>query len=355
MLSLDVLAIALGIEGALIAGALGGLVGLRLWLIVRTRQVEAGVRALEPLLHRWLLDDVDPTEIAVFLRRQRPHVAFRSVSRLATAYLTFERQQTLAPLLRGEAWVQRVLRGGRSVFWWRRFDAARLLSIVGSHDDADLIASLLFDGAPAVRLVAIDAAARLGGRLVDLELDSLPARQDAVQQYQFAALSRHAAVVVEALLPRLAPSEPVAKLNAWIDAAGALANPTALTRVRTLGVHPDATVRLHVARALRRHAEPDTVPVLLTLLADDDWRVRAQAARALGALRVATAVEPLATAVRDRAWWVRYRSALALAQIGGDGRTALLAVSQGPDPMARDMSALVAGLSSAAVVEMSEV
>jgi hypothetical protein len=61
-------------------------------------------------------------------------------------------------------------------------------------------------------------------------------------------------------------------------------------------------------------------------------------------------------AVRDRAWWVRYRAALALAQIGGEARgRLLLVVSRGGDPLARDMSTLVAGLSSAAVVEMSEV
>jgi hypothetical protein len=52
---------------------------------------------------------------------------------------------------------------------------------------------------------------------------------------------------------------------------------------------------------------------------------------------------------------VRYRAALALAQIGGEARGRLLLVSRGSDPLARDMSTLVAGLSSAAVVEMSEV
>lgn len=48
-------------------------------------------------------------------------------------------------------------------------------------------------------------------------------------------------------------------------------------------------------------------------------------------------------------------AALALAQIGGEGRDALLAVARGDDALARDMSILVAGLSSAAVIEMSEV
>lgn len=355
MLSLDVLAVALTVEGTLIAAALGGLVVLRLYLVLRARQVEAGVARLEPLLHRWLVEDAALDDVVAFLRAQPTHVAFRSVARLATAYVTFERQQVLAPLLRREPWVQGILRRGRSILWWQRFDAARLLSIVGGPDDVTLVAALLSDRSPAVRLVAIDAAARLGGRLVDLELDSLPGRQDAVQQYQFAALNRHPAIVAAALVPRLRPEVPAFMLNAWIDAAGASANPVALWRVRDLALHPAPEVRLHVARALRRHAEPETVPVLLALLADGDWRVRAQAARALGALRVTSASAPLAEAVGDRAWWVRYRAALALAQIGGEARGRLLLVSRGNDPMARDMSTLVAGLSSAAVVEMSEV
>lgn len=355
MLSLDGLAVALTIEGTLIGAALGALVVLRVHLLWRARLVQRGVRRLEPLLHAWLVEDADVSAIINFLRAQPPHVAFRSVARLTTAYVTFQRQQILAPLLRDEAWVRDILRYGRSIFWWRRFDAARLLSIVGGPDDIALVATLLADPSPAVRLVAIDAAARLGGRLVDLELDSLPGRQDAVQQYQFAALNRHPAIVAAALVPRLRPEVPATMLNAWIDAAGASANPDALRQVRSLALHPAPEVRLHVARALRRLAEPETVPVLLSLLADADWRVRAQAARALGALRIISATRPLAEAVRDRAWWVRYRAALALAQIGGEARQQLLAVSRGNDPLARDMSTLVAGLSSAAVVEMSEV
>lgn len=355
MLSLDVLAVALAAEGTLLAGALGLLVGLRVWLVTRARQVDDGVRRLQPLLDAWLVDNADVQQFVHALRGERPHVAFRSVARLATAYLTFERQQMLAPLLRGEPWVRRILRHGRSRLWWRRFDAARLLSIVGAPEDAALVTALLSDRSPAVRLVAIDAAARLGGLLVDAELDSLPARMDAVQAYQFAALSRHPSLVAEALLPRLRPAAPTAELNAWIDAAGAMANPVVLTRVRGLATHPDPIVRLHVARALRRHPDPDTVETLLALLADDDWRVRAQAARALGALRAAAGARPLATAVCDRSWWVRYRAALALAQIGGVGRDRLLDVCHGDDALARDMARLVSGLSSAAVIEMSEV
>lgn len=355
MLTIDALAMTMALEGGLIALGLGALVGLRVWLVVRAHQVEDGVSRLEPLLHAWLVADADLDELVRALRAEQPHVAFHSVARLATAYLTFERQQILAPALRREEWVCRFLDRGRSTLWWRRFDAARLLSIVGAREDAALIETLLADPHPAVRLLAIDAAARLGGLLVETELDTLSTRQDAVQAYQFAALGRHPTLVAEALIPRLVPDAPAARLNAWIDAAGALANPAALLRVRDLATHPDPVVRVHVARALRRLADPDTVPVLFALLTDGDWRVRAQAARALGALRVVSAAEPLATAVCDRSWWVRYRAALALAQIGGEGRARLVAVSEGSDHLARDMATLVAGLSSAAVIEMSEV
>jgi HEAT repeat protein len=162
-------------------------------------------------------------------------------------------------------------------------------------------------------------------------------------------------LVGNALVERLTPEASTVELIAFIDAAGALAVPQALERVLALSEHADPNVRLHVARALRRHAVPETPPVLLRLLRDPDWRVRAQAARALGALRCNGAITELMRAARDFSWWVRYRSALALAQIGGPGRVALLELTRCDDPMARDMSALVFGLSSAAVIELSEV
>lgn len=356
MLSLGALVLALKVEAGIIALCLSALLLLRWRIALRKQQVEDAVRAVEPALSNWLVLDADVGDVVLTLRRLPPHAAFLSLARLVTRLVTFERQQMLAQALRREPWVVAMLRRGQSPLWWRRFDVARMLSIVGRDEDVDLLASLLGDRSPAVRLVAFDAAARLTQRaLVTRALDDLPSRQDAVQAYQFAALARHPQAVEEALIPRLRADAPVPALNAWIDASGALASPDALRCVRDLAGHPRAEVRVHVARALRRLAEPDTLPVLLTLLGDQDWRVRAQAARALGALRAGSATEALSQAVRDPAWWVRYRSALALAQIGGSARAVLLAVSTGDDRMARDMAQLVAGLSSAAVIEMSEV
>jgi HEAT repeat protein len=356
LFTLQALTRALAVEGLLVGFCFLAFIALRWRVDARRREVDAATWTLEPLIHAWLVLDADIGPVVASLRRLRPHAAFRGLARLATQHVTFEHQQRLAAALRGEAWVAAILRHAASPLWWRRFDAARLLSIVGGEGDVACIASLLDDRSPAVRLVAMDAAARLQGRpLVDRELDTLPRRQDAVQAYQWATLSRHPVLVGDALIARLTADAPTASLNAWIDAAGALANPTALVRVRELASHDLPEVRLHVARALRRLADPDTPAVLARLLHDTDWRVRAQGARALGALRCGASIVALSQAVRDRSWWVRYRSALALAQIGGPAREALVGLTRCDDPMARDMSTLVAGLSSAAVVEMSEV
>lgn len=355
MPSLEFLLRALELVGILVVLSFLALLVLRRRMDAHKRDVENGVRALEPSLHAWLVCNADVTALRDILRGMRPRTALRSLARLVTQQLTLERQEALAGVLRGEAWVEVILRGARSRLWWWRFDAARLLCVVGVPSDAPLIATLLDDPNPAVRLVAIDAAARLPGRpLVDRELDSLPLHEEAVQMYQNAALVHHPEAVEAALVRRLAPDAPVKNLCAWIDAAGALARPAPLECVRGLASHGQLEVRVRVANAMRRHASPDTPPALRQLLRDPDWRVRAQSARALGALRCGLAAEDLANAVRDPSWWVRFRSALALAQIGGPARETLQQLTACDDPMARDMSTLVAGLGSAAVVEMAE-
>ncbi len=356
MLSLEALGQAFTAGGVVIVLCLLALVFSRVRSLQRRRIADDATSRIEPLLHAWLVYEQDIETLRKTLRELPPQVAFRALARLCTHKLTLQSQQRLAKELRGERWVATILRQARSPFWWKRFDAGRMLTIVGTKDDESSVAALLQDKSAAVRLSAIDAAARLQGReLVERELDTLPSRQDAVQAYQIAALARQPTVVAEALAARLNADAPVQHLISWIDTAGALVSPAALIRVRDLASHPDANVRVHVARALRRLADPDTPVVLTRLLADEDWRVRAQAARALGALRCGNATTQLRNAVHDKSWWVRYRAGLALAQIGGPAIDALRELAQSDDHMARDMSVLVGGLTSAAVVEMSEV
>ncbi|HYD52758.1 MAG TPA: HEAT repeat domain-containing protein, partial [Gemmatimonadaceae bacterium] len=81
---------------------------------------------------------------------------------------------------------------------------------------------------------------------------------------------------------------------------------------------------------------------------------RAQAARALGTLADQEAVPLLKRALADVNWWVRFRSGLALAQLGEPGRAALRETRGARDRYAADMAAMVSGLSSGSIIELSE-
>ena len=143
MLTLQGLQWALEAEGIVVALCFLVFIVLRWSLDFRKGQVEAGVSTLEPVLHRWLVLDADVTTVVDVLRGMPSHAAFRSLARLATQQVTFERQQELARALRPEPWVGAMLRQARSRLWWRRFDAARLLSVVGGERDVMVIAALI--------------------------------------------------------------------------------------------------------------------------------------------------------------------------------------------------------------------
>ena len=59
----------------------------------------------------------------------------------------------------------------------------------------------------------------------------------------------------------------------------------------------------------------------------------------------------LREALRDAEWWVRLRAGLALTRFGAAGRNALLEAEVGGHQEARDMAALILGLSPQALAE----
>jgi HEAT repeat protein len=185
-------------------------------------------------------------------------------------------------------------------------------------------------------------------------LDALHTRSAVVRVFQLGVLRQTWKETVPALLRRLRPGAPVAKLEVWITLAESLGNPDCLAALVALRMHPVAQVRISTARALRRYFHADAAGVLREMIADDDWRVRAQAARSLGAIGAAGAVPDLTRALEDRSWWVRFRAALALAQLGEPGRRALRVARELPDRYAADMAVMVSGLSDGAVVELAE-
>ena len=242
-----------------------------------------------------------------------------------------------------------------SARWWRRAEAARLSGDMARLGDRELLHELLEDPHPAVQSAATASLARAVDReTVGRLLDRLPERPMVVRLQQFQLLKEALSLTTPALLRRLTADASPRRLKSWITLIETLGSAELLARVGELHSHPDPLIRLSVARALKRHRDPEAEEVLLIALHDHDWRVRAVAARSLGKQGNVSAVSRLAAGLRDVRWWVRFRCGLALAQLGVPGREALQAAGRGTDRYAGEMATMIGGLSADSVVELAE-
>lgn len=243
----------------------------------------------------------------------------------------------------------------RSSRWWRRADAARRAGDIARLGDRELLYMLLDDAHAAVQSDATSSLERLlDEAAVGHLLDRLPERPMAVRLQQHALLARALPLTTAALMTRLTPTASPRRLKSWITLVETLESVPLLARVGTLHSHPDPLIRLSVARALKRHRDPEAQEMLLIALHDHDWRVRAVAARSLGAHGDASAVPRLAGGLRDVRWWVRFRCGLALAQLGEEGRHALAAARRDADRYAGEMATMIGGLSATSVTELAD-
>lgn len=255
---------------------------------------------------------------------------------------------------RSAAQVEQALLGARSLLWWRRFAAARALAQSAGPPDRGALLRLLSDPHPAVQSAASESLRRAADpELIRRVIDGLSSASSAVRAHQMTVLAGHADLAAPMLLDRIREDAPAHKLYAYINAAAALGDRACMTRVSELSTHPHAEVRVAVARVLRSGVGETAHVKLLSMLRDPDWRVRAQAARGLGAMNDSRTVDALLRAIADPTWWVRFRAALALAAMGGVGRAALARALEHEDRYARDMAALVSGLSEASLAELS--
>lgn len=348
---------------AVIAVAQGAFMVLTLILLavnrarrhVRGRGERLAEGELTGAVQRWQLGAGSVTDVAVALRQMPPEIALEQASLLVAARVPATQRGELATALRRERWVATVLARATSRFWWRRLQAARLLSVVCGSADRELLRRLLADPHPAVLITATTALAAAGDEaLVALTVDRLPDHPLVVRLFQFGALREVWPQATRALDERLRPDAAPARLEIWINLAEALGTPEVVARAATLSGHADATVRLAVARALKKYFHPDAERSLRRLLADPDWRVRGQAARGLGAIGAMAAIPDLSAALADPVWWVRFRAGLALAQLGEAGRRALRRARTMPDRYGSEMAQMVSGLSEGGVVELAE-
>ena len=315
-------------------------------------EAAAAADAAEPLRH-WLVGTGSAIRVGTAFRKLPPDLAREHIIRVA-ARLAPSQLAELTRVLRSESWVVRTVARARSIFWWRRLEAARLLAVVAAPRDRMTVRRLVADRHPAVQAAATNCLTRLDdeGLIADV-VERLPERSPAVRLFQAEVLRATWRLAARPLLRRLQMRGPAPRLEVWIQLAEAIGEPQCLAAVAELHRHPDAAVRAAVARALRRFPHPNTAAALAERIADPEWRVRAEAARSLGAIASVEAVPLLAKALSDRAWTVRFRAALALAELGAPGRGALEAAAARPDdPYARDMAVMVGALSDGTVAEL---
>ena len=321
----------------------------------RSRAAAAAANMVAEPFQRWLLGKGTAADLANVLRRLPEREALDQLTIHVAPRAAPEHLAQLARALREDRWVRRTLAQSTSRWWWRRLDAARLLAVVGSLRDRTLLRQLLGDRHAAVQAAASICLTRVGDyALVEHVLDTLHTRPPIVRVFQLRILRESWKHTVPALLARLLPVAPMAKLQVWIALAESLADVQFLAPLLAFRNHPVVEMRISAARAFRRYLHPDAQEALREMMRDSDWRVRAQAARALGAVGANDSVAELSNGLADRSWWVRFRSALALAQLGEAGRRALRVARERPDRFAADMASMVSGLSDGAVMELAE-
>ena len=323
--------------------------------MLRGRRAAAAANRVQEPMQKWLVGAGTATDVASALRRLPERDALDQLTIHVAARAAPEHLGQLARALREDRWVRRILSQASSRLWWRRLDAARLLAVVGTSRDVNLLRGLFADEHAAVQAAASICLTRIGDRaLIDHVLDTLHTRSPIVRVFQLRILRETWRLTVPALIERLQPLAPVAKLQVWIALAEQLGDSHCLAALLAFRGHPVNEIRISAARALRHYMHADSEAALRAMLKDDDWRVRAQAARGLGALGATAAIPELSGALVDRSWWVRFRSALSLAQLGETGRRALRAARERSDRYASDMAKMVSGLSDGAVVELAE-
>lgn len=335
---------------------------LFLFLLVRRRYdiqrkaaFLAGQKQLAVPLRNWIVAGSHPAPLVTALGTLPEGTAVGYLSLLARQTITVQQRVELAEALRHEGWMQRALAQSHSRFWWRRLEAARALSLVGTPLDQQAVADLLRDEHPAVQVAAASALPRVAdeamlGRVVD-GIFTLPR---VVRQYTTGVLRQSGGLVGRTLAQRIAVGGGHYELAAWIELAAAVDAAAALLASVEHVDHESAVVRRAVAKALARHPGPEPARGLVRLLLDPDPSVRALAARGLGQHGSPASAPALAPLLSDPVWQVRLRAAISLAQLGERGRATLRTAREGTDKFSREMATMVAGLSDGAVLELAD-
>jgi len=358
MTEAQLLLIASIIEGVLVVGIVSVLVTHRLYAARRRRRMHEDRDRITAALRQWLVGtDTDGVALRETMETRHSAGAVYQLQLAVATHVPLAQREELAELLRRGTWSSHITRQARSFWWWRRLDAARLLSLMATPNDARVIGQLVRDSHPAVQMAAVRCLLRVpSDSLIATVLDRLPRQPVTVRVIQGETLHQLWTATQPLLSERLRRhNAPADHLDVWINVAETIGAPEALPPIIALHTHRDANVRIAVTKALRHYYQPGVAEALSTLLRDADWRVRGQAARGLGALNVQSAIPQLRDALHDDTWWVRFRAGLALAQMHEPGRRALREARAMSDRFASEMAVMISGLSEGSITELTEV
>lgn len=244
----------------------------------------------------------------------------------------------LAPNLVGDdrEWLARVAercglltyarRRATSSLWWRRLNAARLLTMFARSEDT--MFTLAKDSYPLVRAQAAEAFGLIpSDRGIDTLIALLADRHPLVRfmaRDSLVRLGRPAHAAIAAHIgrhddPSLLPLLGIAATSPSHDFA---------TAVGALVTDPRVEIRAAVADVLRSVGGADASAQLATMLDDPDIEVRRRAVDGLASLGFWPAASAIARLIDDPDWQVRYRAAIALQNLGGPGELLLRRASE---------------------------
>ncbi len=322
---------------------LAAVVFIRLRRIRQRRERLAANRSIAPVLVRYLSDEIPLSEVIKTLRPLPKDEAAELLEAYASS-IASRLQEELVALYRGLGLIEFAVRRSRSIIWWRRLEAVRILGMLEGKVEPQILFDRLRDPVPAVRLAAARGLGRSGDpRAVDPLLASL-ATPAGISRPQIAAilvdLGSSAHPRLRALLRKPPQTRAEARLYATILEVLALSGDTrSAPYIQYALTDQDHEIRIAAFRAagiLRLTLAPDDI---IMGLEDDRWEVRAQAARTAGRVGLKEMVSHLATRLSDTSWWVRLNAASALRDLGESGLSELSKLAtESNDPFARDMA-----------------
>lgn len=191
------------------------------------------------------------------------------------------------------------------------------------HDPARLLAGLVRDEVPDVRLGAFEALCALSRADEAVSAIALLAQDGRLNRVRaIDAMSSASPLPVQSLV-ELSNAEMPDVRQIVVAVLGNARVRQAVQVVVHAVTDPDAEVRIQAVKGLRELNDPSALPVCLSALNDERWEVRSEAARTCAALGGGGAAEAIAVLLDDEAEWVRHNASLSLSRCGPAGIAAL--------------------------------